>query len=80
MTVSTANIVSPVLTTTEVIALFPSSVTGQACLGDCLRTLVLKRNNLGRVTLFNMRLAGTVTGFATGNVVLPTSNFGELRV
>ena len=80
VTIGTTNVVTPMFASTEVVALFPAGVAGQTGLGDFFGAFVLEGTHLGGVTLFNMRLARTVTGFATGNVVLPTSNFGELRV
>ena len=80
MTVCTANVVAPVFTSTEVIALFFACVAGKTSLGRFLRAFVLERNDLGRIAFGNMILAGTVTGFASRYLVFPTANLGKLSV
>src|SRR5437588_3517920 len=80
MTIRTTDVVAPMLSATEVVALFFARVAGQTSLRRFFRGLVLERNDLGRIAFGNMVLAGTVTGFATGYLVFPTANFGKLSV
>src|SRR5205809_393855 len=80
VTVCTANVVAPVLSTTEVVALFFARVARQTSLGCFLRAFVLERNDLGRIAFGNMILAGTVTGFASRYLVFPTANLVKLSI
>ena len=80
MTIRTTDVIAPVLSTTEVVALFFARVARQTSLGCFLRRFILERNDLGRIAFGNVVLAGTVTGFATGHFVFPTANLGKLSV
>src|SRR4030095_1188080 len=75
-----ADVVAPVFTTPEVVAFFSTSMTGQTSFRYLLGILVLERNDLGWITFFKVRLARTMTGFATGYFLLPTGNCCELGV
>ena len=80
MAVSTADVVPPMLSPTEVVPLFFAGVTRQTGLGCFLRAFVLERNDLGRIAFGNMVLAGTVTRFASRYLVFPTAHLGKLSV
>ena len=80
MTVGATNVITPVLATTKVIALFFAGVTGETRLRDFFRRLVLKRNDLGGIAFGNVILARTVTSLATRYLIFPTGNIGELRM
>jgi hypothetical protein len=71
MTVDATNVVAPVLTTPEVVALLSTGMAAQTRLGDFLRRFVLERNHLGRITFFNVSLPWTVTRFATRHFLFP---------
>ena len=71
MTISAADVIAPVLAATEVVVLLFAGVTGQTRLGDFLLRLVLERNDLLGIALFDMGLAGTVARFATGHFLFP---------
>lgn len=81
VTVNTTDIVAPVFSTFEVVALFLAGVTCQTGLGSFLRRLVLERNDLGDVSAaFDVRLTWAVTRFASGHLIFPIANLCELRV
>ena len=68
MAVSAADVVAPVLAATEVVVLFLAGVARQAGLSGLFRLFILKGDDLGRVALFSMGLARTVTGLTTGHL------------
>lgn len=74
MTVSTPNVIAPVLATTEVVSLLFASVTRKTSLGDFLRRFVLEGNDLFGIAFFRVGLAWAMTGFATSYLVFPTAN------
>jgi len=78
--IGATDIVTPVLATAEVVVLFSAGVTSQTGLGDLFRRLVLERNDLLRIALFAVCLAGTVARLAAGHLVFPTADFYELGV
>lgn len=66
--VSAADVVAPVLATTEVVMFFLAGVAGQTGLSSFFRRFILKRDDLGGVALFSMGLAGAVTGLTPGHL------------
>ena len=68
VTVSAADVVAPVLTTTEVVVLFLAGMARQAGLSSFFRRFILKGDDLGGVALFSMSLAGAVTGLTAGDL------------
>ena len=73
MTISAGDIVSPVLTSAEVVVFFLSRVTGQAGLRNLLRAQRLEGDHLLGIALFDVRLTRTMTGFAASNLFLPAA-------
>ena len=80
MTVGTADVVSPVLAAPEVIVLFLSRVTRKTGFGGFLRRLAFERNDLFRITFFDVRLAWSMTRFTASHFVVPTADLRELGV
>ena len=76
--VSAADVVAPMLTTTEVVVLFFAGVTPQTGLSGFLRRLVLKGDDLGGVALFSMGLARSVTGFTACDLCVPALYFRKV--
>ena len=73
MTVCAAYIVAPVLATSEIIVLFLAGMTGKTGLRDCLGGFVLERNDLRRIAVFYVGLAGTVARLTTSNLSFPAA-------
>ena len=80
VTVGTADVVSPVLAAPEVIVLFLSRVTRKTGFGGFLRRLAFERNDLFRITFFDVRLAWSMTRFTASHFVVPTADLRELGV
>ena len=74
VTISTANVVPPVLAPAEVISLLSSRMTGQARLRDLFRWFIFERDNLCRITLLHVRLSWAMTGFAPRRLSFPTAD------
>src|SRR2546423_2911705 len=75
-----ADIVAPVLSTPEVVALFFARVAAQTSFGSFLRRLVLERNDLRWIAFRNMVLAWAMTRLAAGYFVFPTTHRAQLRM
>jgi hypothetical protein len=80
MAVSATNIIAPVFTPPEIIAFLLSRMACQTSLRDFLRGFVLKRNDLGGITLFGMFLTGAVTRFTASDLTFPTAYLCKLSV
>ena len=81
MTVRATNIIPPVLSATEVVALFFPGMTAQTSLGNLFRGLVLERNYLGYVSAaVDVRFARTVTRLTSGRFIFPATQLGKLCV
>lgn len=80
MTIGTADIVAPVLTTPEIVVFFFTRVAGETSLGSVLRRFVLERNDLRRITFLYVRLARTVARFAASHLSFPTADRGKFGV
>lgn len=78
MTVGAADIVAPVLATTEVVVFIFASVAGQACLGDRLRRLVRKGEDLRFIALLNVCFTRAMTLLAASHFALPGPESREL--
>ena len=77
MAISAADVVAPVLSAPEVVALFLAGMAGQAGLGRFFRRFVLERDDLGGIAFGDVVLTGTMTRFTAGDLVLPTTNRGK---
>lgn len=73
MTIRAADVVAPVFATTEVVVFFLSRMTAEAGLRGFFRRFRFERNNLLRVALFEVSLAWSMTGFATGYSSFPAT-------
>ncbi len=78
VTIGAANIVAPVFAATEVVPLFLAGMAGKTSLSRFFRRFILERNDLGGVAFGDVVLSGTMTGFASGDLALPTANLGKL--
>ena len=74
VTVCAANVIAPVLATTEVVVFLFAGMAGKTSLRDCLGRFILERNDLCRVAFFQMSLAGTMARFATRHLSFPTAD------
>ena len=75
MAIGTANVVSPVFSTTEIVVLFLAAVTCETRFRNSLCGLVLKRMDLRLVaTTVDVILPRSVTRFATNNFSIPTGH------
>ena len=72
MTVGAADVVTPMLATTEVVVFFSSCMTGQTSFGDLFRRLVLEGDDLCWVTLLAVGFPRAMTSLTSGNLVFPT--------
>ena len=77
MTVSAADVVAPVFAAFEVIAFLFARVAGKTGLGSFLGRFVFERNDLRRITFFEVGFAWTMTRFAAGHLVFPTADTRE---
>ena len=73
VTVSATNVIPPVLATSEIVPLFLARMARKTSLRDFFRRFVLEGNNLGRIALFRVRLAGAMTRFTASHFVFPTA-------
>jgi hypothetical protein len=80
MTVTTADIVTPVFAAPEVVVLFFTGVAAKTRFGNLFGRFVLEGDNLGRIAFFGMGLAGSMTGFAASNFSFPTAYPFKLSV
>ena len=80
VTIGTANIVAPVLATTEVVSLFLARMAAKTSFSGFFRCLVLERNNLGGIAFRDVVLTRTMTRLATGDLALPAADRGKLGV
>lgn len=80
VTIGAADIVAPMLSATEVVALFFSRMATQTSLRRFLRSFVLERNDLRRIAFGNMVLARAMTRFAAGRFIFPAAHCRQLRV
>ena len=80
MTFGTADIVTPMFASTEVVMFFTTSMTAETSFGNLFLRFVLKGNDFGRVGFFNVRPARAMTRFAAGDLVVPTFDLCKLRV
>jgi len=78
VTAGAANIVAPVFTAPEVVSFLSTGVAGQTGFRYFFGRLVLERNDLGWVALFEMGFAWTMTRFAPGNFSFPATNRRQL--
>src|SRR5712692_4535558 len=78
VTIRAANIVAPVLAAPKVVVLFLSRMAGKTSFGNLFGRLVLERDDLGRIALRNVGLAGAMTLLAAGNFSFPTADRGKL--
>jgi hypothetical protein len=78
VTISATDVVAPVFSTPEVIALFSTRMTGQTSLRYFLRCFVFERNYLLWVTLFNVRFSRPMTRFTARNHSFPAAYIRKL--
>lgn len=76
--ISATDVVSPMLTASEVVVLFSAGMTDKAGFRNCFGSHGFERSHLGRITLFNVSLAGPMTRFASGYLSFPTANCCQL--
>ena len=77
MTIGTANIVAPMLTTTKVVVLLSSRMAGKTSFGNLLGGFVLEGNDLGRITFGYVVLAWSMTRFTPGYLVFPATEIAQ---
>ena len=80
MTIGATDVVAPVFTTAEVVAFLFAGMTRKTSLGNLFRRLILETDNLCRIAFFRVCLAWSMTSFASGYFVTPTTDLGEFRV
>ena len=73
VTISTPDVVAPMLAAAEVVVLFFSCVAGQTGFRSFFGRFVFERNDLRRIAFFRVGLAWPVTGFATRYFAFPTA-------
>ena len=73
MAITTAYVVAPMFTATEVVAFFFASVAGKTSFRYFLRRFVLERDYLFGIAFFGVSLARTVTSLATRDLPFPTA-------
>ena len=74
MTVGTTNIIAPVFSATEIVTFLSSGMTSQTTLGYFFRRLVLKPDDLFRITFLCVSFARAMTRFATSYLPFPTTD------
>jgi hypothetical protein len=80
VTVDATDVIAPVFTSAEVVVLLFSRVTGQTGLGYFFGRSVLERDDLGRITFFEVGLSGTMTSFAPGYFAFPAAQITQASV
>lgn len=80
VTFSAADIVAPVLATSEIVVFFSARVARETGLGDFFGRFIFERNNLRRIGFFNVGLAWPVARFAASYLAFPTADLGQLGV
>ena len=79
--VGASDVVAPVFATSKIVAFLFARMACQTSVGGFLRRFVFKRNDLRDVTAaFDVRLARSVTRFASGHLVFPVANLCQFRV
>ncbi len=78
MTVGTADIVAPMLTTSEIVVFFFAGVAGETGLGSFFGRFTFEGNDLSRIAFLNMGLAWSMARFAAGCLSFPTAGGGQL--
>jgi hypothetical protein len=80
MAIHTTYVIPPVFSAAEVVVLLSTGMTAEAGLGDFFRWLSLKGNDFGWIAFLCVRLARTVTRFATCHLSFPTTDVRELSM
>jgi hypothetical protein len=80
VTISAADIISPVFSTTEVVTFLASCVARQTYFGDLFWRFVFEGNYLCGIAVLQMRFAWTMAGFAASNLRLPAVYIDEFGV
>ena len=80
MAIRTADVVAPMLAATEVVVFFLSRVAAKTRFRDFFRWFVFERNDLCGIAIFNVGLAGAVTGFTARHFIFPTLNVCQFGV
>jgi hypothetical protein len=77
VTVGAADVISPMLTATEVIVFLFPSVTGQTGFGDLLRGFVFERDDFCGVAFGDVLFTWSMTRFTSGDLVLPAAETAQ---
>jgi hypothetical protein len=78
VTIGAADIVPPMLATPKVVAFFFAGMARETRLRNLFGRFVFERDDLLRVTFFEVGFAWAMTLFAAGNFSFPTANLGKL--
>lgn len=81
VTIGAADVITPVLAAAKIIVTFLARMTRQTGFRYHFRILSFERNDLGRISsVFEVSLAGAVTGFASLGLSFPARQLGQLGV